>query len=427
MNKPIKAAAILSLASSVLFFWACQPQASIEVDPTFIEAPAQGGTYQATVKANYSWTATAMSEHITISPSSGNGDSPVTITVGQNPLDIGYSEEILFQCTGGGNTATATIRVSQTVEQASLEIEGDTDSYNMDFDGGSTTIKVTSNYPWEAEHPEGITMSRTTGEAGSTDVTVTAVPNSDDLNAQSYDIKFTCEGGGLSEDITITITVAKFALNYEGVDYKLGRMADGRVWMTENLRYIPEGKTPSSDPSDNAGIWYPCYLTGTALTSDEDIAKYGYLYAPTLALGVTIEDFASDINIAEGKQGICPDGWHIPTEAEADSLLHAYWDEEIQKGAPISVLEEAGFNPGAIGGMINRSSSTATGRYMDTDSGFFLTSTGYQYKVTEATGSISSMNRAIMRTNTKTYQRFTIANASNYAGVSIRCIKDQAE
>ncbi len=41
------------------------------------------------------------------------------------------------------------------------------------------------------------------------------------------------------------------------VDYKTVTLKDGRTWMAENLRYVPEGKTPSSDPAEEAGIWYP--------------------------------------------------------------------------------------------------------------------------------------------------------------------------
>ena len=57
-------------------------------------------------------------------------------------------------------------------------------------------------------------------------------------------------GGSVQEPETPTVS-------WGGVDYKTVTLKDGRTWMAENLRYVPEGKTPSSDPAEEAGIWYP--------------------------------------------------------------------------------------------------------------------------------------------------------------------------
>ena len=104
-------------------------------------------------------------------------------------------------------------------------------------------------------------------------------------------------------------------LEYGGVTYKIVKLKDGKWWMAENLRYVPEGITVSEDPTKTSPIWYPYSSNGseiTVLKDEESISKLGYLYNPAFALGVD-EITADNYNTLEGVQGICPEGWHIPT------------------------------------------------------------------------------------------------------------------
>ena len=84
----------------------------------------------------------------------------------------------------------------------------------------------------------------------------------------------------------------------------------GQVWMAENLRTTryPDGtEIPlvGSGPSNGGHRFYP---DGEA----SNVKKYGYLYDWLAAMhGSTgSNDFPS------GMQGICPDGWHMPSDTE---------------------------------------------------------------------------------------------------------------
>ncbi|MCQ2176676.1 MAG: PL29 family lyase N-terminal domain-containing protein [Bacteroidales bacterium] len=124
---------------------------------------------------------------------------------------------------------------------------------------------------------------------------------------------------------------------YDGERYNTVTI-NGRVWMAENLRFVPEGFTVSDNPSNLAvspdqSIFYP-YVPGEDIaagsakpvvdpTNTELIKSNGYFYSAYAALGV------GEINDANGKtleglQGICPRGWHIPTRAEYFALCGAY-------------------------------------------------------------------------------------------------------
>ena len=129
------------------------------------------------------------------------------------------------------------------------------------------------------------------------------------------------------------------SVNWGGVDYPTVTLKDGRTWMAANLRYIPAGKSASSDPKDGNGIWYPCN-NKTAATDDESVKQYGYLYSPETAHGGTLNDGSSAV------RGICPDGWHLPTKAEFDSLKSTYNNDDVSIISALSLVNSGVINMG---------------------------------------------------------------------------------
>jgi len=77
----------------------------------------------------------------------------------------------------------------------------------------------------------------------------------------------------------------------DGHVYKMVQIGD-QVWMAENLAYIPESGSmvPDADHEAVYGRWYDSY---------------------TAMAGAGPSD-----NVPSGIQGICPDGWHLPSSAE---------------------------------------------------------------------------------------------------------------
>ncbi len=121
--------------------------------------------------------------------------------------------------------------------------------------------------------------------------------------------------------------------------YRTVTAPNGDVWMADNLRYVPAGMTPSSQLDDaHHGLWYPVVMNeqgdGLCFGEDADVARYGYCYNISVAIGkeadyyykrmkackidntVTEEELSAEFQTWEGIQGICPDGWHIPTRSD---------------------------------------------------------------------------------------------------------------
>ena len=248
------------------------------------------------------------------------------------------------------------------------------------------------------------------------------------------------EGEGSVEELPVEFTEYDGYFVYDGVEYKTVKLADGNTWMAENLRFIPRGRTVSSDPKEDAGIWYPA--ANEAKTADPALAEtLGLLYDAATAFGVdavTIENAAT----FEGVQGICPEGWHIPTAAEMTGLVgHStnanhintsapYYDATI-KGASLAALKEAGWE-WQFASVRNKTSVAGNGSYTVTNySGVYgvmsyvIGSTLHQYTTNED-GSLKNVQYYYMMPLwNASNEKVSVANGNFLAGASIRCIKDK--
>ena len=100
--------------------------------------------------------------------------------------------------------------------------------------------------------------------------------------------------------------------------YKTIKIGD-QVWMAENLNYADSTKTPSLLKRS----W--CYNKET-----ENCAVAGRLYIWAAAIdSVALYDGGNGVDCGDGKtcmlpakvQGICPSGWHLPTNTEWQTLF----------------------------------------------------------------------------------------------------------
>ena len=313
----------------------------------------------------------------------------------------------------------------------------------------SKEFTLTANKTWTVQNPCGWINVTPNGGNSATEQTVTiSVEENTDVD-RSGEVTFTI---GTDASATISVSQEGGAIEYAGVKYRIVKMKDGRTWMAENLRYVPDGKKPSSDPADGNGVWNPVGDDGEPTADAAAIAEKGYLYDYPTALKaeVTKDNFKT----FEGAQGICPDGWHIPTRAEMVALCGysnkgvgedgplvdksaAYYDEGYN-GAKITALDADGFG-WAFTGMINRTTPTAKGKYtaaMTSESNcsvetyrgkpamsYLLGSTGNT--VNEKNGNIQFFG--IMSTFTKVYMegRATVGFTNYFGGHSLRCVKNQ--
>ncbi|MEG1622057.1 MAG: fimbrillin family protein [Alistipes sp.] len=204
---------------------------------------------------------------------------------------------------------------------------------------------------------------------------------------------------------------ASNTLSYGGVDYKTVTLNDGRTWMAENLRYIPAGKSASTDATVDHGIWYPCTVDGVASTNAAFVAQQGLLYDLDTAYGAPIT--TTNCNSVAGSQGICPNGWHLPTRAEFEALIAAY-------APPYSALTDTHFF--TFSG-IRTAIGTTKQYHAPLSAGAFCSS----YLTGSSTTSFASDQKfqPLLSTTTSGSLSLSMAALKTAYGLPIRCLQNQ--
>lgn len=223
-------------------------------------------------------------------------------------------------------------------------------------------------------------LQEATLEAGK-QYSISMVVNPSDLVvAFSGDIENWLDGGELNGDNTLVEHLSAGYITYHEADYTVAHMQDGKWWMTQNLRYVPDGITVSDDlTAVTAGVFYPLVLKSdlSAAEFSKDvtvIAANGYLYQSEVALGLHVGDLTTvaAAEALEGAQGICPKGWHVPTIADIMLLVGKSAGQTDNSTAPyyvngngsIEALNADNFNMEAYGAISIQDNTKTAGTFM---------------------------------------------------------------
>ena len=431
------------MAAAACLFAGCKDDdPSISISPETLAFDGSASSKTITLKANSAWTATNTTDWISVSPKSGSSDGTITVAVSQNN-GLSRSGNITFSI----GSLSSILTVTQTGYPALTVSES---AILFTKKAASKEITLSSNYDWTAaSSSDWVTVTPASGSASASAQTVTIAATDDASYARTAEITFS--NGSISTKVTVAQEGA--LLEYGGVTYHTVDMKDGRTWLAEPLSFVPDGKKASSDPGDASGFWYPYSTSGAALTDASSIARNGYLYDYATALGVS-EVTKDNYTTFEGARGICPEGYHIPTRAEFIALCGvslksstesanvvnadaAYYNADYA-GAKITALDADGFNWN-FSGMINRTTSTASGKYMTLATSsttcsvesylnrlamtFLMSSTGYAVNATS--GNIQFFGMMSSFTKTTMEGKLTVAYANYLAGYPVRCIKDK--
>lgn len=210
-----------------------------------------------------------------------------------------------------------------------------------------------------------------------------------------------------------------------------------QIWMAENLRYLPSVAEPGSG-STTLPYYYIYGYKGTDLSNALAVpaySEYGVLYNwPAAVAGAS----GSTTN-PSGVQGVCPAGWHLPSDSEWEQLIDYLADngyncdgttggggDKVGKAMAGSGGWESSSNAGAPGNSDfpeyrNKSGFTALpGGYRDSDGTFGnMGISGFWWSTSEPendTAWFRSMN----------YNNISVVrgSSSKELGYSVRCVRD---
>lgn len=130
------------------------------------------------------------------------------------------------------------------------------------------------------------------------------------INAYGSDIETKSDCVNVTNEITFTD-------DRDGNVYH-AIMIGSQLWMAENLKYLPS--VVGSGTSSNTVPYYYVYgYDGTIVADAKATANYGIygvLYNWSAAMAVSASSSANP----SGIQGVCPTGWHLPSDAEWKQL-----------------------------------------------------------------------------------------------------------
>jgi uncharacterized protein (TIGR02145 family) len=211
--------------------------------------------------------------------------------------------------------------------------------------------------------------------------------------------------------------------------YKTVLIGD-QIWMAENLAYLPVVSPPSiqsiSEPN-----YYVYGYDGTNVIEAKTSSNYE-IYGALYNWPAAMNSAESSNDNPSGVQGVCPSGWHLPSNAEWQQL-------EMYLGMDPSVVNDGFWRGTDEGGKLKETGNDHwvipnTGANNITGfnalpggqlhpSGDFV-GIGEEAVFWTATGSSNSIEHAIGRVLMYNQQRIYSNGYHKYNNFSVRCVKD---
>ena len=237
---------------------------------------------------------------------------------------------------------------------------------------------------------------------------------------------------------TLEVLNIGFTDSRDGNHYDAVKIGD-QIWMAKNLAYLPlvhsntEFETQGNNSQPGYGVYGYDGSETAAAKSQANYTTYGVLYNWWAAM----DGAGSSSSNPSGVQGVCPTGWHLPSDDEWTTLenyliANGYnYDgtttgNKIAKSLASTSRWTSSTNTGAVGNTDYPEKRNATGftalpggrRFYD---GSFSTfgDSGYWWSATE-----SDATNAWLRS--LSYGNYSVFRVDVYKkwGLSVRCIKD---
>ena len=313
-------------------------------------------------------------------------------------------------------TKTYVDQIMQIMENNGLTI--------VDFSADNTTIAVGSNVIFS----DNSTINPTTWswDFGDGNTAITQNPTHAYTSTGTYTVILTASNGTLTQTKTKTnyITVntggSLTVTDIDGNTYPTVIIGT-QEWMAENLKvtHYPNGdliplvtdNTAWANLVDNNPDDAMCYYNNNA---SGESSTYGALYTYAAAIG---DDWTRDNTV---NQGVCPDGWHLPTDAEWTTLTDYLGGESVAGGKMKEIGTTHWNSPNTGSDNSSGFSALPSGCRYSSDGSFNdLGRNGYWWSATEY-NSVGAYYRNLNYFSVPVYR----GNYAKSNGFSVRCVRD---
>jgi uncharacterized protein (TIGR02145 family) len=189
----------------------------------------------------------------------------------------------------------------------------------------------------------------------------------------------------------------------DGQTYKTVKIGN-QWWMAENLNYATaKGSYCYEEYDNNCVASGRLYEWAYAIGKSEDECGYGH---------------ECDLGVGN-VQGVCPDGWHVPSKSEWETLIAAVGGEDIAgrklKAKAFGVAQLNVINENAFGFWAYSAGERSEGGYFGSD--------GYIANFWSSTENGSADAYFVVLTCCSDFAELSYNGFKSY-GYSVRCVKD---
>jgi len=239
------------------------------------------------------------------------------------------------------------------------------------------------------------------------------------LRAYATNSSGTAYGNEISFTTQENINYGSFTDTRDGNVYQTVTIGN-QEWMAENLKYLPAVAAPGI--SSQTEPYYYVYGFSDTIVSDAkatyNYTTYGVLYNWTAAMAGS----ASSLSNPSGIQGVCPTGWHLPSDAEWTELIDYLGTNPGGKLKATGTIEAGtGLWTNPNGGATNETGFNALPGGAIASDGLFVSinESGFWWSTTENNPSWSWYRRMYYLSGDD-YRTFDLKDV----GFSVRCVKN---
>lgn len=342
----------------------------------------------------------------------------------QNENSIVYGEQKSFSTLKSAVPALITASISNITA-------GSAESGGAITDDGSRSV-TERGVCWSTTSGPTTSDSKTTDGTGTGSYTSSLMGLSSNTRYYVRAYATNSVGTAYGNEVSFTTYSGETLTDYDGNSYQTIQIGN-QLWMAENLRVTHYSDGTAIPLVEDKADWVALEGTGKAYCWYNNAYghwPYGAIYTWTAAMNGAGSSNASP----SGVQGVCPDGWHLPSDAEWKELeislgmsqeeadvielrgtdegsqlagYSALWDDGELKNDP--AFGSSGFTARPAG------ARTATG-------GDFLSlgTRAYFWSATEADDNTTAYTRNIHYDSTAVYRQYYMKNI----GSSVRCVKN---
>ncbi|MFA7315088.1 MAG: FISUMP domain-containing protein, partial [Candidatus Magasanikbacteria bacterium] len=209
---------------------------------------------------------------------------------------------------------------------------------------------------------------------------------------------------------------SNWSVSYSGVSYSLV-LIGSQCWFSQNLNVGTKLAAGSTLPSNNSLIEKWCYSN-----SDANCTTYGGLYTWAEANQLVTTCNTNSCTPSTPSQGICPSGWHIPTDTEIKTL-ESYLG--MCAGGGAGCVDAVGWRGTDQGTKLKSGGSSGFnmllgGTRLADNSFVYLGTRGYFWSASEVSASTAWFH-ILSSSDARVYNYYDLTKVY---GFSVRCLKN---